>query len=208
MSAIGGAGIMSGGGAYVSAPLANLYNVERFNVHGSNLADTLVCGIGDSKLYGNGCDDLITGNRQPATGNDELYGGDGSDSLNGSDGNDQVFGGAGYDYLIGGGASDYLIGGDGDDIVYGDQGEGADGTDYLYGGAGFDVLVGGGQWDRIYGKSGDDIIYGYGGGDLIWGGAGVAGPGQRLCHHRSGLLFHAIPAAPAEPAPQRNHHRE
>jgi Ca2+-binding RTX toxin-like protein len=62
-------------------------------------------------IYGNGGDDLFTGN----AGNDMLYGGDGNDTFQGSKGDDMLFGGNGNDRMAGGLGNDILSGDAGDD---------------------------------------------------------------------------------------------
>ena len=55
----------------------------------------------------------------PASGNDDLYGGNGDDIMYGIGGNDKLYGGAGNDYMTGDEGNDTLDGGAGNDTMYG-----------------------------------------------------------------------------------------
>lgn len=61
--------------------------------NGTVIANTLIGGLGDDKLYG-------------YQGDDVLFGGAGTDNVQGGDGNDFIMGGLGYDNLYGGAGSD------------------------------------------------------------------------------------------------------
>jgi Ca2+-binding RTX toxin-like protein len=110
--------------------------------------------------------EVIRGNSQPITGNDEantldfrrgdrgavalsgvtqIRGGDGDDTIYGGSATDSIFGDDGADELFGGGGNDVIFGGDGDDIIRGEAGvdtiDGGVGEDLLYGGESNDIFV-------------------------------------------------------------------
>jgi Ca2+-binding RTX toxin-like protein len=129
----------SGGG------LLNLGTVWLFDVSwiaGRAADDTILCGVSDDTIYGNGGADQLSG----GSSFDWIYGGTGSDSLIGGRQDDRLVGGRGRDILAGGTKSDGLFGGLGNDLL---RGGGA--TDRLSGGAGGDRLGGG--------KGADEFIY-------------------------------------------------
>lgn len=132
-----GSGITSTGagglnGTFVSGSFKLTYfNIERFEITGTNFLDDIIGGAFDDILSGGAGDDFIQG----LGGNDIIYGGDGYDKLNGGDGNDTIYGGAGNDFLNGGAGRDTLVGGLGNDVYFVDRvsdnivelpGEGAD----------------------------------------------------------------------------------
>lgn len=71
--------------------------IERFNITGTNQADSI------NTFSGN--DTINSGN-----GDDTIYTGDGNDTVNAGAGNDTVFGGSGNDRLTGGSGNDTLTG--------------------------------------------------------------------------------------------------
>ena len=87
--------------------------------------NTLLGGLGNDRVDGQGGDDTINGNfGNDGDGNDFIRGGDGNDRLFGENGDDRLFGEGGNDGLIGGsGGSDFLSGGEDDDrvLVIGDD---------------------------------------------------------------------------------------
>ena len=85
----------------------------------------------------------------PASGNDDLFGGNGNDSMYGIGGNDKLYGGAGTDYMTGDTGNDTLDGGAGNDKVYG-----GDNNDTFQLTNGFNTVVG----DEIYGGTGTDTL--------------------------------------------------
>jgi Ca2+-binding RTX toxin-like protein len=107
-------------------------------VLGENFENLYLLGIADTRGYGNGLGNTITGN----SGDNRLRGGGGKDMLGGGDGDDDLRGQAGLDTLIGGDGDDILRGGDGNDRL-----NGGDGNDTLIGGAGGDKLTGGADAD-------------------------------------------------------------
>lgn len=107
---------------------------------GGDGADSLLGGIGDDIITGNGGDDTLDGGGD----DDSILGGIGDDLIRGSSGDDSLFGEAGDDRLFGGAGSDQLSGGAGDDTLSGDSGDdlfvGDAGADEIRGGAGIDTL--------------------------------------------------------------------
>ena len=66
-------------------------------LRGTPLKDTLLGGAGPDKLYGEGGDDVLWGNRLPtgpSRGVDRIDGGDGNDTIYGSRGSNVIDGGA------------------------------------------------------------------------------------------------------------------
>ena len=151
------------------------------NITGSNLANTLLGGLGNDSLQGSGGDDVMDGE----FGNDVLDGGLGNDSFLGGAGNDtatyatRVVGvtvnlnnlpddgqagevdnvGDDIETIIGGSAGDMLIGNSRNNRL-----DGRNGPDILIGDAGNDVLLGG---------DGDDTLEGGDGNDDMSGGLGI-----------------------------------
>ncbi|MTJ39053.1 hypothetical protein FJR09_09600 [Dolichospermum sp. UHCC 0406] len=112
-------------------PLLNYYNVEVFQVTGTQYADYLRGYSGDDTLIGGeGNDDIAGGD-----GNDLIRGGNGNDTLKGEGGNDEIEGGDGNDTIDGGTGRHVIRGGKGDDTVVsakaGDSIDGGEGTDTL-----------------------------------------------------------------------------
>jgi Ca2+-binding RTX toxin-like protein len=148
---------------------------------GNPFANTIIGGVGDDLIDGEGGADTLTG----GSGFDEIYGGIGNDRLDGRDDDDLLDGEDDDDTLIGGAGWDILTGGDGDDTI-----DGGSGLDLIDGGAGEDVINGGSDddlvtaganndtvyggygWDGLYGDAGDDILYGGFGNDQLFGDTG------------------------------------
>jgi 2',3'-cyclic-nucleotide 2'-phosphodiesterase (5'-nucleotidase family)/predicted extracellular nuclease len=172
-------------------------------------ADTVLAGLGDQVLVGDGGNNVLTGGMGDDTigglaGNDTLDGRGGDDSLSGDDGDDILRGGAGDDLLIGGAGNDLLSGGEGDDAL--DGGAGIDTADYsddtagivvnLLNGtasgnaagpdelAGIENVVGGSGSDVMTGDQAANRLDGGAGNDTLNGGAGddviLAGAGDDL----------------------------
>jgi serralysin len=109
-----------------------------------NIENLTIAGKAAGKGFGNGVDNLLTGNIAANTldgagGNDSVSGDKGNDILIGRDGNDTLDGGLGNDILDGGLGNDILDGGLGNDKL-----TGGEGNDTLGGGLGNDKLTGGG----------------------------------------------------------------
>ncbi len=152
-------------------PVVALPDADR-QLHGTEVADTLVGGSGNDQLFGNRGDDALIGGDGidqvfAGDGNDTLYGEGGGDALFGEAGDDTFYGGAGQDLLYGGFGDDWMTGDDGDDQLYGDLGR-----DVMIGGAGKDLLYGGNDDDQLYGDAGADELYGEQGNDLLDAGDG------------------------------------
>ncbi|KAM3113150.1 DUF4347 domain-containing protein, partial [Phormidesmis sp. 146-33] len=143
---------------------------------GSEGNDRLFAGLGQTRLYGQAGDDLLTAETTidlVRTGFAFLYGGEGDDELVGGSSNDFLYGGAGRDDLFGNG---------GRDLLYGDRTSETsidltrfdpnNSGDFLSGGEGDDVLYGELGNDVLEGRNGRDILYGGVGGDSLSGGAG------------------------------------
>jgi Ca2+-binding RTX toxin-like protein len=140
---------------------------------------------GNDEIYGRGRDDSLSG----LSGDDVMYGDRkpaslpplplefaGSDTLRGNAGNDRLFGELGNDMLDGGSDQDSLFGDTGNDRLFGgsedDVLDGGSGEDDLYGGTGNDRLFGGDQNDYLNGGDGSDRVDGGAGNDAVYGGAG------------------------------------
>jgi len=159
----------------------NIYNALLYHKDTASMIENATGGSGSDILSGNTVANvLIAGD-----GNDKLYGLDGNDTLKGDGGTDIIDGGIGNDTIYGGDGIDTIVGGTGDDVIYGGAGANiitdAAGNDTVYGGtdadsikvtAGDDWVDGGGGADLLYGGAGNDTIYGGDGADLIWGEAG------------------------------------
>lgn len=120
--------------------------VDKFDLNGSMVGETITGTAGDDVLAGTALDDKIHG----AGGADVMNGYNGDDYLQGgtevaSDGADQVYGGGGNDTLLGGAGADLLEGGDGDDLLDGGTGDDTlrdyNGASTLRGGTGNDTIV-------------------------------------------------------------------
>jgi Ca2+-binding RTX toxin-like protein len=131
---------------------------------GTNLADTLIAGIGDDTIWGDGGNDRIEG----GGGVDQLIGGDGDDIITDLNGDDNIKGGAGNDVVNSGDGFDLILLGDGNDFSVG----GAD-INETFGGEGNDFIMGGDDADTVFGDGGDDWIEGGGQNDLLQGDFGA-----------------------------------
>ena len=152
------------------------------NVRGTDVADTLIGGVGANVLVGGG-------------GNDTLDGGADADALFGGAGNDKLLGGAGDDTLDGGIGADTMTGGLGNDVfIVDDAGDivieaSAGGTDRVetnlasytltanvenlkFTGAGNFSGAGNDLANTITGGAGNDTLNGGAGVDTLVGGAG------------------------------------
>ncbi len=124
---------------------------------GNALANTLVGGEGNDRLYG-------------MTGGDTLSGGDGNDHLEGGKGRDNLFGGDGddiffitgedtaYDVFDGGDGLDTIQGSAGDDIIRVHQFSGTHSIERIFGGGGRDKITGTDLADTIDLTSVTEII--------------------------------------------------
>lgn len=137
-----------------AAPEEDVVPPEDDQIDGTDGADEIIGGLGDSTLNGFGSADQIFGN----AGDDTIRGGDGDDLIYGGDGDDELFGDNGNDTLYGEAGNDRLIG---TSFRFGDEN-----TTTLYGGAGDDSLS---RANIMYGGDGNDSLYA---GQIMDGGAG------------------------------------
>jgi Ca2+-binding RTX toxin-like protein len=100
---------------------------------GTDLADTIIAGIGDDTLYGDG----------------------GNDRLEGGDGNDRVMGGKGHDIITDRGGDDVIKGDEGNDVIHG-----GNGLNILFGGTGHDFIITGEDISTTFAGAGNDFIFG------------------------------------------------
>ncbi|MEQ1652501.1 MAG: peroxidase family protein [Hyphomicrobium sp.] len=131
---------------------------------GTNNNDTLIAGLGDDTIWGDGGNDRIEG----GAGVDQLIGGDGDDIITDINGDDNIKGGAGNDVVNSGDGFDLILLGDGNDFSVG--GEDANET---FGGEGNDYIIAGDDADTVFGDAGDDWIEGGTGNDLLQGDFGA-----------------------------------
>ena len=96
-----------------STNLLYYYNIEQFNITGTDFNDTLQGFAGDDTINGGAGNDSLRGN----AGNDALDGGDGNDSIDSGTGADSVTAGAGDDTIDGGNSGDTIDGGAGNDYL-------------------------------------------------------------------------------------------
>ena len=167
-------------------------SIERFNITGTGLADTIIGGALNDRLVGGAGDDVLEG----YGGSDTIDGGSGDDILRGGDGNDTLIGGAGNDVLNGGNGVDTMTGGSGSDIyivgtandkVIEKANEGYDtvissiSISSLYANVeglilteGSNAAIGNGNNENntIQGNSRDNTLRGFVGNDKLFGGAG------------------------------------
>ena len=161
----------------------------------------LLAGTAALEGYGNGLDNLITGNEAA----NYLYGQAGNDTLVGGGGNDWLFGEDGLDRFFGGNGDDFFAVDNAAELIFEDAGGGtdtvrSDASHYLYanvenlwltdfagdgfgvgngldnvidGNSGANLLIGGGGNDTIDGNYGNDALFGEAGNDTLFGGWGI-----------------------------------
>jgi Ca2+-binding RTX toxin-like protein len=162
--------------------------------------DTINGGTGADRVFGQGGDDIVSGDTPDLTivtfgDGDALEGGDGRDSIFGQGGEDKIVGGSGEDLFLSGGSgsdtifgdvddknnvssgvADVINGGPDRDFLFGQGGkdriEGDSGSDDIYGGDSQDFLFGSGDADNIWGGNGDDQLFGESGADHLYGDGG------------------------------------
>jgi Ca2+-binding RTX toxin-like protein len=98
---------------------------------GNNIENATLVGSAGIGVYGNGLDNVITGN----SAGQWIQGLAGNDTLFGMGGNDNLLGGAGDDWIDGGSGNDTMSGSTGNDTL-----RGGTGVDSLEGGTGNDVF--------------------------------------------------------------------
>ena len=99
---------------FSNGEIANLDEIRRMSLIGSNGDDTISGYIGSNNIIEGGA------------GNDTLEGKEADDTLIGGDGDDKLYGNTGKDTLIGGKGDDLLEGGMGDDVYIYNKGDGND----------------------------------------------------------------------------------
>jgi Ca2+-binding RTX toxin-like protein len=114
-----------------STDLLNYYNIEQFNITGSDFNDSLLGGTGNDTIAAGVGNDSLLG----STGNDTLDGSTGNDTIDGGSGNDSDTGGAGNDTFTDNSGNDRMIG-EGDDDIFtsvsnNDTVDGGEGNDYI-----------------------------------------------------------------------------
>ncbi len=117
---------------------------------GSDFADTLIAGIGDDTIHGDGGNDRLEG----GAGNDIINGGAGDDIITDLGGDDNIKGGDGNDAINAGQGLNLTLGGAGNDFIV----AGADGGSEVFGGTGDDFILGSRTTERILGNEGNDWI--------------------------------------------------
>ncbi|MBR1187294.1 peroxidase family protein [Bradyrhizobium sp. AUGA SZCCT0160] len=117
---------------------------------GTDLADTLIAGIGDDTLFGDAGNDKLEG----GFGNDILNGGDGDDIIVDSGGDDNIKAGSGNDVVHAGPGLDLVMGGAGQDFIFLGTDEGSE----VFAGEGNDFIFGNRNAERILGNEGNDWI--------------------------------------------------
>ncbi|WPO43209.1 peroxidase family protein [Tardiphaga sp. 42S5] len=123
---------------------------EHVVLGGTELADTLIAGIGDDTLFGDGGNDKLEG----GFGNDIINGGDGDDIIKDSGGDDNIKAGAGNDVVHAGPGLDLVMGNDGQDFIF----LGTDMGSEVFAGTGNDFIYGNKNAERILGNEGNDWI--------------------------------------------------
>jgi Ca2+-binding RTX toxin-like protein len=98
---------------------------------GNNIENATLVGSAGIGVYGNGLDNVITGN----SAGQWIQGLAGNDTLFGMGGNDNLLGGAGDDWIDGGSGNDIMSGSTGNDTL-----RGGTGVDFLAGGTGNDIV--------------------------------------------------------------------
>ena len=138
--------VLSGGGGARSRTGSAASDIIRYE----GAPDPIAGGFGDDVIFGTSGDDILRGDLNFVSGQDDRMGGDdvlyglgGDDRIGGKSGDDTLYGGEGDDRLYGDDGDDLLRGGEGEDVLFGD-GRSA-------GGAGVDtfVLAAGQGTDRI-----------------------------------------------------------
>ena len=117
---------------------------------GSDRTDTLIAGIGDDTIHGDGGNDRLEG----GAGNDIINGGAGDDIITDLGGDDNIKGGDGNDAINAGQGLNLILGGAGNDFIV----AGADGGSEVFGGTGDDFILGSRTTERILGNEGNDWI--------------------------------------------------
>jgi len=117
---------------------------------GTDLADTIISGIGDDTIYGDGGNDKLEG----GFGNDIINGGDGDDIITDAGGDDNIKAGKGHDVVHAGPGLDLVMGNDGQDFIF----LGTDMGSEVFAGTGNDFIYGNKNAERILGNEGDDWI--------------------------------------------------
>ncbi len=117
---------------------------------GTEQNDTLIAGIGDDTLYGDGGNDRLEG----GFGNDIINAGDGDDIIVDSGGDDNIKAGKGNDVVHAGPGLDLVMGNDGQDFIF----LGTDMGSEVFAGTGNDFIYGNKNAERILGNEGDDWI--------------------------------------------------
>ncbi len=117
---------------------------------GTDLADTLIAGIGDDTLFGDGGNDKLEG----GFGNDIINAGAGDDIITDSGGDDNIKAGAGNDVVHAGPGLDLVMGNDGQDFIF----LGTDMGSEVLAGTGNDFIYGNKNAERILGNEGNDWI--------------------------------------------------
>ncbi len=117
---------------------------------GTDVADTIIAGIGDDTLFGDGGNDNMEG----GFGNDIINGGDGDDIIKDSGGDDNIKAGDGNDVVHAGPGLDLVMGNDGQDFIFLGTDEGSE----VFAGTGNDFIYGNKNAERILGNEGNDWI--------------------------------------------------
>ena len=128
--------VLSGGGGARSRTGSSGDDIIRYE----GAPDPIAGGQGDDVIFGTQGADILRGDLNFVSGQDDRMGGDdvlyglgGDDRIGGKGGDDTLYGGAGDDRLYGDEGSDVLRGGEGDDVLFGDA--------RSAGGAGVDTFV-------------------------------------------------------------------
>jgi Ca2+-binding RTX toxin-like protein len=100
-------------GLYYLDDQVSFSNIERFQITGTALGDSIVTGGGNDTINGDGGDDTI----YAGGGNDTINGDGGDDTIYAGDDNDTINGGAGDDTITAGTGINIIDGGDGIDTL-------------------------------------------------------------------------------------------
>lgn len=117
---------------------------------GTEANDTIIAGIGDDTLFGDGGNDRLEG----GFGNDIINSGDGDDIIVDSGGDDNIKAGKGNDVVHAGPGLDLVMGNDGQDFIF----LGTDMGSEVFAGTGNDFIYGNKNAERILGNEGNDWI--------------------------------------------------